>query len=176
MKVVWIIIFVLVLLFLQIGIFPHLKIVGAFPNLIILAILGLSVLQGWKKALPWIIAGGLFLDFYSLNNILGISVVSLFIATYLAYFLSQNLFKGANFWSLVLIFLITILIYQILLIILSAIFSITFDFKFLSFIVGIIYNLIFALPLFYLIRALIKKIPKSLILNLKDSGIGFTRR
>lgn len=152
MKVVFIVVFILVLLFLQVGVFPHLNIAGSFPNLIVLAILGLSVLQGWKKTLPWIVAGGLFLDFYSLNNFLGISVISLFVASYLVYVLSQNFFKEANFWSLALIFLIGILIYQILLIVLFTIFSISFDFRILGFIVGTIYNLIFALPIFYLIK------------------------
>lgn len=158
MKIVWIIIFILVLLFLQIGIFPHLKIVGSFPNLILLAILSLSILQGWKKTLSWIIAGGLFLDFYSLNNALGISVISLFIAGYLAYFLSQNIFKKTTAFSLILNFIITIFVYQILLIVLFTVFSITFDFRFLSFIIGIIYNLVLALPVFYLIK-IIKKSP-----------------
>ena len=142
MKIVWIIIFILVLLFLQTGIFPHLKIAGVFPNLILLAILSLSILQGWKKTLPWIIVGGLFLDFYSLNNILGVSVVGLLIVSYLAYFLSQNILKSGNLTSLILIFLITIFVYSLLLIFIS-------DFKFLGFIIAIIYNLIFALPVFY---------------------------
>lgn len=160
MKIVLIIIFIFLLLFLQVGVFPHLAISGSFPNLIVLAILALSILQGWKKTLPWIIVGGLFLDFYSLKGVLGISVVSLFIASYLAYFLSQNVFKKTSFFSLVLIFLITIFIYQLFLIILFKIFSISFEFKFLGFIIGIIYNLILALPIFYLIRTCFTKTTK----------------
>lgn len=149
MKYFFVIIFILILLFLQIGVFPHLKIAGSFPNLILLSILSLSILRGWKKSWGWIIAGGLFLDFYSLHNILGISVISLFIVSSLAYFLSQNVFKKANIQSLLLTFLISIFIYNLFLIILFKIFVITFDFKFLGFIVGILYNLIFALPIFY---------------------------
>ena len=149
MKIVWIIIFILILLFLQVGIFPHLSIAGIFPNLILLVILSLSIIQGWKKTLPWIIAGGLFLDFYSLNNVLGVSVISLFIVGYLTYFLSQNVFKKTSAFSLILNFIIAIFVYQILLIVLFTIFSITFDFRFLSFIVGIVYNLVLALPIFY---------------------------
>ncbi len=152
MKIACIIIFILVLLFLQIGIFPHLAIADSFPNLILLTILSLSILQGWKKTLVWIIVGGLFLDFYSLNNVLGISVVSLLLASYLAYFLSQNVFKKTSFFSLILIFLITIFLYNILLIIFFKIFAVTFDFRFLSFIIAIIYNLILALPVFYLVK------------------------
>lgn len=154
MKIFLIIVFILVLLFLQVGIFPHLQILGAFPNLILLSILVLSILQGWKKTLPWIIAGGLFLDFYSLHNFLGISVIALLIVAYLSYFLSQNTFKKTTFFSLILIFLITIFVYNILLIIIFEIFDINFAFSFLTFIVAIIYNLIFAIPLFYLIKKL----------------------
>lgn len=152
MRIVLIIVFILVLLFLQIGIFPHLAIAGVFPNLILLSILSLSILQGWKKTLPWTIAGGLFLDFYSLNNILGISVIFLLIVSYLAYFLSQNIFKKTTVSSLLLIFLIAVFVYNLLLII-------VFDWRFLGFIVSIIYNLIFVLPVFYLIRQIIKKSP-----------------
>lgn len=152
MKIVLVVIFILVLLFLQIGVFPRLSIAGSFPSLILLAILGLSILQGWKKTLPWIVVGGLFIDFYSLNNVLGISVISLLIVSYLAYFLSQNIFKEQNLGSLLLIFLITIVVYKLLLIGLFLIFNIGFDFKFLGFIIGIIYNLVLSLPIFYLIK------------------------
>lgn len=147
MKYFFVIIFILILLFLQIGVFPHLKITGSFPNLILLSILSLSILRGWKKSWGWIIAGGLFLDFYSLHNILGISVISLFIASCLAYFLSQNVFKKANIQSLLLTFLISIFVYNLILLIVS-------DFRFSFFFIGIIYNLIFSLPVFYLIKCL----------------------
>jgi len=157
MKVFLLMVFVFFLLFLQIGVFPHLEIAGVFPNLILLSILSLSILQGWKKILPWTIVGGLFLDFYSLNNVLGVSVVGLLIVSYLAYFLSQNIFKKENVSSLILIFLITIFIYNFWLIILFSIFPVAFDFRFLGFIIGIIYNLIFALPVFWLIKKCLAK-------------------
>lgn len=157
MRIAFIIIFILVLLFLQIGIFPHLSIAGVFPNLILLSILGLSILQGWKKTLPWTIVGGLFLDFYSLTGVLGLSVVGLLIVSYLAYFLSQNIFKKANLFSLALNFLIAIFVYSLCLLILFSVFSVISDFRFLTFIVAIIYNLIFALPIFYLLKLLTKK-------------------
>jgi len=154
MKIILIIIFILILFFLQIGILPQLKIFGAWPNLILISILALSILQGWKKTLPWIIVGGLFIDFYSLDNILGISVVALLVISYLAYFLSQNTFKKTTFSSLILIFLIAIFVYNILLIFFFKIFNIGPDWSFLTFIIGIIYNLILALPIFYLIKKL----------------------
>jgi hypothetical protein len=66
----------------------------------------------------------------------------LLIVSYLAYFLSQNVLKSGNFTSLILIFLITIFVYNLLLIIISG-------FNFLSFIIALIYNLILSLPIFY---------------------------
>ncbi|MFZ5559385.1 MAG: rod shape-determining protein MreD [Patescibacteria group bacterium] len=152
MRIFLIIIFILLILFLQIGILPQLKIFGAWPNLILISILALSILQGWKKTLPWIIVGGLFLDFYSLHNILGASIVALLVVSYLVYFLSQNTFKKTTFFPLILIFLIAIFVYNILLIIIFEIFDISFDWGFLTFIIGLIYNLILALPIFYLIK------------------------
>ncbi len=149
MKLIFIILFIILLLFLQIGIFPHISIFGVFPNLILLSILGLSILQGWKKTLPWTIAGGLFLDFYSLTGVLGLSVVGLLIVSYLAYSLSQNIFKKANLFSLALNFLIAIFVYSLCLLILFSVFSVISDFRFLTFIVAIIYNLVLSLPIFY---------------------------
>ncbi|OGZ31817.1 MAG: hypothetical protein A2V69_00980 [Candidatus Portnoybacteria bacterium RBG_13_40_8] len=152
MKIFPIIFYIIVLLFVQIGILPHLVIFNAYPNLILLSIISLSILRGWKKTLPWIISGGLFMDFYSLHNILGISLVTLLITAYISYFLSQNTFKKATFLSLFLVFLISIIIYYVSLIVLSEIFGINFDFRFLNFIIEIIYNLIFAIPIFYLTK------------------------
>jgi len=151
-NIVAVIIFIFVILFLQIGILPHLAILGAYPNLILVSISALSILRGWKKTLPWIIIGGLFLDIYSLRNFLGISVIILIIAAYLAYHLSQNTFKKTTLSSLALIFLITIFIYNLLMTVLYRLPSIGFDFKFTAFIMAIIYNWIIALPVFYLIK------------------------
>lgn len=142
------------------GIFPHLSIAGVFPNLILLSILSLSILQGWKKTLGWTIIGGLFLDFYSLTGVLGLSVVGLLIVSYLTYFLSQNIFKKASLFSLVLNLLIAIFAYSLCLLILFSIFSVVSDFRFLGFVVAIIYNLVFALPVFYLVKLLTKKATK----------------
>ena len=156
MKIFLIIIFILLILFLQIGIMPHINIAGAWPNLILVSILSLIVIWGWKKTLPWVIVGGLFLDFYSLPNVLGISVIALLIASYLSYFLSQNIFKETTFASLVSIFLISIFVYNLLLIIFFEIFNISFDFGFLTFVTGILYNLIFALPIFYFLKRYVR--------------------
>jgi len=160
MRVVLIIIFILVLLFFQIGVFPGLAIVKAYPNLILLAILSLSIFRGWKKVLPWTIVGGLFLDLYSLHGVLGISVIGLLFVSYLVYFLSQNIFKKNDWLSLIVLFLINILAYNICSIILLNIFATGFDFRFLTFFIGLIYNLIFSLPVFWLIKIYVHRIRK----------------
>lgn len=151
-KIIVVVVFILAILFLQIGILPHLNVLGVYPNLILVSILASSILRGWKKTLSWVIVGGLFLDFYSLNNILGISVIFLLVASYLSYILSQNTFKKTTFFSLVSVFLITVFVYNVLLILFFKIFGIVFDFNFFGFVFGIIYNLIFALPIFYLFK------------------------
>jgi len=151
-NIIAVVVFIFVILFLQIGILPHLNLLGVYPNLILVSILASSILWGWKKTLPWVIVGGLFLDFYSLNNILGISAISLLVASYLSYILSQNTFKKTTFFSLVSVFSITAFVYNVLLILFLKIFGIAFDFSFLGFVFGIVYNLIFALPIFYLLK------------------------
>src|SRR4030042_1047061 len=104
-KIIVFVVLGFVILFVQIGISPHLTIFGAFPNLVLLSILSLSIIRGWKKTLPWTIIGGLFLDFYSLYDILGISIIALLVVSYLVYFLSQNIFKKTTVFSIILIFL-----------------------------------------------------------------------
>jgi rod shape-determining protein MreD len=141
-----------IILFLQVGVLPHLSILEAYPNLILVSILALSILQGWKKTLPWIIVGGLSLDFYSLNNVLGVSVIGLLIVSYLSYILSQNTFKKTTFFSLTSVFLIAVFVYNAFLMLFWKVFDINIDFKFFGFVFGIVYNLIFALPIFYWLK------------------------
>ena len=160
MKIAIVVIFILLLLFLQIGIFPRIAILGAYPNLILLFILSLSILNIWRKNLGWIIAAGLFLDFYSLHNILGVSVISLIVAGIIIYFLSQSVFKKTNSFSLILLFASGILIYNILSIIIFKVFGISFNFRLISLIIGVIYNLIFALPIFYIVKWYVGKFRK----------------
>jgi len=152
-----VVVFISIILFLQIGVLPHLSILGAYPNLILVSILALSILQGWKKTLPWIIVGGLFLDFYSLNNILGVSVAGLLMVSYLSYVLSQNTFKKTTFFSLTSVFLIAVFVYNAFLMLFWKVFNINIDFKFFGFVFGIVYNLIFALPIFYWLKKYVNR-------------------
>ena len=90
-NIIVVVVFVFIILSLQIGILPHLNVLGVYPNLILISIISLSIIRGWKKTLPWVIIGGVYLDLYSLNNILGISVIIMLIVSCLSYFLSQNI-------------------------------------------------------------------------------------
>jgi len=152
MKIVITVIFILAILFFQIGISSHLSILGIYPNLILLTILSISILKGWKNSLIWIILGGLFIDFYSLHNYLGVSVIMILIVAYLAYFLSQNIFKKTTISSVFLVFLIAVFFSKLFLIIFYRIFDISSDFGFLEFIIEIFYNVMVGLPIFYLIK------------------------
>jgi len=152
-KIVLIIFFIVLILFLQIGILPHFKVLGIFPNLILLSLISLILINGFKKtAIWWAIVAGLFLDFYSLFNIVGISVVFLLLTSYFAHIGSQNLFKKTNFLSLIIIFILTICFYYSLNLIFKSIFSRELQFYPLSFFTYLIYNLIFAIPVFYPIK------------------------
>jgi rod shape-determining protein MreD len=158
MKIFCIIIFILLVLFLQIGILPNLKIVDTYPNLFLLILISLTVLIGWKKTLGWIIAFGLFLDFYSLHNVLGIFVISMLLACLLTQFLNQRYFKKENKLSIILVFIISIIFYELLLLIVFKIFGIGYNFYLLGLIVKTAYSLVLALPIFYTIKWYVDKI------------------
>lgn len=151
MKYFFVFLFILALLFLQIGILPHLRIAGVYPNMIFLAVIGLAITMGWKKNLGWIIVSGLFLDFYSLQNILGISVFFLLLSCLFSRFLNKKILKEENKLSLILIFLISSLFYELLLFIIGS------DLSLSSMIVKIIYNSVLALPIFYIIKSYVGK-------------------
>jgi rod shape-determining protein MreD len=158
MRYIIITLFVIAILFLQIGIFPNLKIANAYPNIILLALISLAILTGWKKSLGWIIICGLFLDFYSLHNILGISILILLLACIFSQFLNKRFFKKENKISLIIIFLISSLFYESLLIIMLTVLGMGFNFTFWGLVIKLIYNSVLALPIFYLIKWYVDKV------------------
>ena len=148
MKYIFIGLFVVIILFLQIGILPNIAVLNAYPNLILISVLSLVILSGWQKNLGWIVAAGLFWDFYSLQNILGISVLLLMVAGFVVQFLSQKFFKKTNNFSILLLFLSGLVIYEIAF------------FHFPTSLIRIVYNLILVLPIFYLIKFYVYKLQK----------------
>jgi rod shape-determining protein MreD len=149
---------IIVVLFLQIGILPNLKILNVYPNLFLLSVITLIILIGWKNTLGWIIASGLFLDFYSLHGILGISTISMILSCFLAYFLNKKYFKKENKLSLIFTFIISIFVYELLLLLLFKIFAIGYSFSSLELIVKIIYSVVLALPVYYIAKWYVDKI------------------
>lgn len=147
-----IIIFILIVLFFQIGILPHLAIFETYPNIILGSLISFSILKGFKKSIVWAIAAGLFFDFYSLNSVIGIFVVCLLLCSYFSFFLSQNIFKKSNFLSIISVFVLTVIFYGLLVLVLRAIFGLGFQFRILTFLINIAYNAVFAIPIFYLIK------------------------
>jgi len=152
MRYIIIFLFIIALLFLQIGILPNFKIFNTYPNLILLTLIALTILRGWKRNLGWIIAAGLFFDFYSLNNITGISIIALLLNCIIVELLNQRYLKKENKLSLILIFVISLVFNEILLIVYSKLFHLGFNFYWLEFVIRTIYGLIFSLPIFYLIK------------------------
>lgn len=147
-------IFIAIILFLEIGIFPHLKIFGFFPDLMLASVLSLSILKGFKKSLVWIVIVGLFLDVYSLNNYFGISIICMFFAAFTAFFLSQNVFKKTNIASVFPVFLLSITLYNLLFFIIYKILSTPSEFSLIKFIINIVYSAIAAVPVFYSFKKL----------------------
>jgi rod shape-determining protein MreD len=147
-----IIIFILIVLFFQIGILPHLAIFETYPNIILGSLVSFGILKGFKKSIVWAIAAGLFLDFYSLNSVIGISVVCLLFCSYFSFFLSQNVFKKSTLSSIISVFALTLVFYDLLFLTLRGVFGFGFQFDILTFLINVAYNTIFAIPVFYLIK------------------------
>jgi rod shape-determining protein MreD len=160
MKITLIVVFVLVVLFLQIGIMPNLKIFSVYPNIILLVILSLSILRSLKENIGWIIVSGLFMDFYGLYNVVGISIAALLLVSIFSQFLNRRFLKKENKLSLVFMFLASSLLYETILIVIFKIFKIEFNFAILDLIVKIVYNSILALPVFYLIKWYVDRVKK----------------
>lgn len=156
MKLLLSIIIIFLLVILQSSLYPYLKIYNAFPNLILILVLILSILKGHKKSLVWVLFGGFLLDVYSFNNPLGTSILSLLLVSYLAYFFSQNIFKKTSIFSVILIGIGGTLIYKLFLILVLLIVDISSQFSYSQLIFQIIYNLVVLVPLFYLIKSRIK--------------------
>lgn len=158
MRYIIVILFIIIILFLQIGVFPSLRVWNAYPNIILLTLIGLTILMGWKKSLGWIIVAGLFLDFYSLHNVLGISILILLLTCLFSQFLNQRFLKKENKISLILIFLMSSLFYELLLIVIFTILGAGFNFTFRGLIIKLAYNSILVLPIFYIIKWYVDKI------------------
>jgi len=151
-EAVKIIIFVSIILFFQVGIFPHLEIFETYPNIILCSLISISIIGGFKKSIIWAIVSGLFLDFYSLNSVIGIFVVCLALCSYFSSFLSQNVFKKSNPLSIIPIFVLTIIFYDLSVLGLQAVFGFEARLKILTLLTNVVYNTIFTIPIFYLIK------------------------
>lgn len=152
MKLILSLVIIFILILLQSVLYPHLEIYSAFPNLIVILVLILSILKGYKNSLVWVVFGGFLLDIYSFNNPIGTSILGLLLVGYLAYFFSQNIFKKTSIFSIILIGIGGTLIYRLLLVLILLIAGVNFQLSFLQLISQIIYNLVILIPLFYLIK------------------------
>jgi len=156
-KFVLSIIIIFLLIIFQVSLYPYFKIHNAFPNLVLILILILSILKGYKKTLIWVIFGGFLLDIFSFNNPIGASILGLFLVSYLAYFFSQNIFKKTSIFSVILFAIGGTLIYRLFLILVLLIAGINFQFTFIQLISQVVYNLVLIIPLFYLLKHFLKK-------------------
>jgi rod shape-determining protein MreD len=74
---------------LQVTLAPRLEIAGAFPNLVLLAVVGWTLLRGAGAGIGWAVAGGLLLDLLAPGP-LGVHALALAVAAYGTGFLKRS--------------------------------------------------------------------------------------
>ena len=74
---------------LQVTLAPRLEVAGAFPNLVLLAVIGWTLVRGAGSGLRWAVAGGLCLDLVAPGP-LGVHALALAVAAYGAGFLQRS--------------------------------------------------------------------------------------
>jgi rod shape-determining protein MreD len=74
---------------LQVTLAPRLDIAGAFPNFVLLAVVGWTLLRGAGAGIGWAVAGGLLLDLLAPGP-LGIHALALAVAAYGTGFLKRS--------------------------------------------------------------------------------------
>lgn len=70
---------------------PDLEVAGAFPNLVLLAIVAVAWVEGARPAMMLACAGGLLLDLMSLAPVVGPHAIALVVVAYLTGFWARNL-------------------------------------------------------------------------------------
>lgn len=80
---------------LQVTLAPRIEVAGAFPNLVLVAVVGWTLARGAASGIRWGIAGGLFLDLVSPGP-LGVHALALAAAAYLAGY-AQRQFEADPF-------------------------------------------------------------------------------
>jgi rod shape-determining protein MreD len=74
---------------LQVTLAPRLELFGAFPNFVLLAVVGWTLVRGAGSGIRWAIAGGLLLDLLAPGP-LGVHALALAVAAYGTGFLKQS--------------------------------------------------------------------------------------
>jgi len=74
---------------LQVTLAPRLEVAGAFPNLVLLAVVGWTLIRGAGSGLRWAIGGGLLLDLVSPGP-LGVHALALVVAAYAVGFFQRS--------------------------------------------------------------------------------------
>jgi rod shape-determining protein MreD len=74
---------------LQVTLAPRLEVFGAFPNLVLLAVVGWTLIRGAGPGIRWAIGGGLLLDLVSPGP-LGVHALALAVAAYGTGFLQRS--------------------------------------------------------------------------------------
>ena len=104
---------------LQVTLAPRLEVAGAFPNLVLLAVVGWTLIRGAGAGLRWAVAGGLCLDLVAPGP-LGVHALALAVAAYGAGYLQRSFAPDALLLPAVTGALATVA-YNLVLVVLSAV-------------------------------------------------------
>ncbi len=145
-------IIIFLLIIIQFSLAPYLEIYSAFPNLILIQVIILSVLKEWKKNWLWIVWGGFLLDVFSFNNPIGASIFGLVVVSYLISLLVYGLFKKTSIFSIIIVAIFGTLLYKFLIYLILLIGNVSFQFGLKQLFFQVLYNVIILIPSFYLIK------------------------
>lgn len=161
MNYYWIKYFIIAFLFfifslIQASFFPYFNIWGATPNLVFILFSLLIFFDAKEQGFFYAIFAGLLSDIFLLSYF-GVAIIS-FLIIYsiqrLTVYFIKNKSQYAVFYFMI-IFSVNFILYNILIYLFSIIFNFPFNFGWII-IVSLLYNLIIALPGFYVYKMLTK--------------------
>lgn len=147
---------------LQSSVIPQMRVAGGQPDLVFLIVLLWAAHADLKEGVFWAFVGGIFQDLQSITP-LGTSTLAMLGTIYVASNLFRQLYH-VNFLLLTGFVIIGTIIYHIIIQVVLGFSGVGIDITdFIRFIIAptIVYNLILMLPIYWFLRRIQKRLPKS---------------
>ncbi len=158
MKTFLIILIFLLAVVLQTTVFPALTVWGIAPNLVLVLILLLVILKGFKETWLAVLASGLFLDLFS-GLPFGLISLSLVTSAFLIDWINKSLFSTVKFWISVSLIVLGTLFYNLLLFGLSKLFRVDLVFGLTHLFIETVFNLLLSIIFFYVFKKIFRPAP-----------------